>query len=409
VGGQGSKGLRHDWGAEIRAVGADEEQALSPAQVTGDGRLHAATDIAICLPVVVAVRAQPGIHLISGAAVMVDLQVVRVDGSQAGQLGQDPAGHLLMEACCPLLAKRWNKAGLAAARFWVPGKKDNDILSGWYHLESSFREGKGQGVSMKAGKRLKKPESYRARTYRRFQDQPGLVAVQVQIQETDLHILASGISTLDLKERATELVLQCRLQLEHYIVKHPLFLATLDPLAIDFLAPPLVREMLVAAQKAGVGPMAAVAGAIAEFVGKALAADGAEEIIVENGGDLYVQRIKECSVAIFAGQSPLSYKVGLRLLPSGMPIGVCTSSGTVGHSLSFGKADSVTVVAHSTALADAVATRLGNEVRAGLSARAGIDRALAKAREIEGIEGAVVICGEVIGATGAVELVPMVA
>jgi len=81
----------------------------------------------------------------------------------------------------------------------------------------------------------------------------------------------------------------------------------------------------------------------------------------------------------------------------------------VGHSLSFGKADSVTVVAHSTALADAVATRLGNEVGAGLSARAGVDRALAKAREIEGIEGAVVICGEVIGATGAVELVPMVA
>lgn len=262
---------------------------------------------------------------------------------------------------------------------------------------------------MKAGKRLKKPESYRERTYRRFQEQAGLVATQVVIQETDLHILASGSTTFDLKERATELVLQCRLQLEHYIVRHPLFLATLDPLPMDFLAPPLVREMLAAAQKAGVGPMAAVAGAIAEFVGKALAADGVAEIIVENGGDLYVQRLKECSVAIFAGQSPLSYKVGLRLLPARMPVGVCTSSGTVGHSLSFGKADSVTVVANSTALADAVATRLGNEVGGALSARAGVDRALAKAREIEGIEGAVVICGEVIGATGAVELVPLVA
>jgi len=254
---------------------------------------------------------------------------------------------------------------------------------------------------MKAGRRLKKPESYRTRSYRRFPDQTELIATQVLIQETDLHILASR----DVKERATELVIQYRLQLENYIVKHPLFLATLDPLPMDFLATPLVRAMLAAGQEAGVGPMAAVAGAIAEFVGKALAAEGVEEIIVENGGDIYVQRLQECTVAIFAGQSPLSYKVGLRLLPSQMPVGVCTSSGTVGHSLSFGKADSVTVVAGSTALADAVATCLGNEVRATLSAKAGVERALAKAGEFEGIEGAVVICGEVMGAMGAVELV----
>ena len=254
---------------------------------------------------------------------------------------------------------------------------------------------------MKAGRRLKKPESYRTRTYRHSPDQAGLVVSLVQIQETDLHILA----TRDVKERATELVIQYRLQLENYIVKHPLFLATLDPLPLDFLAPPLVREMLVAGQKAGVGPMAAVAGAMAEFVGKALAAEGVEEIIVENGGDIYVQRLKGCTVAIFAGQSPLSYKVGLRLLPSQMPVGVCTSSGTVGHSLSFGKADAVTVVARSTALADAMATLLGNEVGITLSPKAGVERALAKAREIEGIEGAVVICGEVMGAMGAVELV----
>jgi ApbE superfamily uncharacterized protein (UPF0280 family) len=256
-------------------------------------------------------------------------------------------------------------------------------------------------MDMKAGKHLKKPESYRTRSYRQFPDQTGLIATQVMIQETDLHILA----TRDVQERATELVLQYRLQLENYIVKHPLFLATLDPIPMDFLAPPLVREMLAAGLKAGVGPMAAVAGAISEFVGKALAAEGVEEIIVENGGDIYVQRLQECSVAIFAGQSPLSYKVGLRLPASLMPVGVCTSSGTVGHSLSFGKADAAVVVARSTALADAMATCIGNEVGPTLSAKEGVERALAKAREIEGIEGAVVICGEVMGAIGAVELV----
>ncbi len=252
---------------------------------------------------------------------------------------------------------------------------------------------------MKTENRLKKPESYRNRSYRRFHDQTDLLAIQVQIQETDLHILA----TRDVKERATELVLQYRLQIEKYTVKHPLFLATLDPLPLDFLAPPLIQEMLAAGQKAGVGPMAAVAGTIAEFVGKTLAAEGVEEIIVENGGDIYVQRNKECSVAIFAGQSPLSYKVGLRLPVSLMPMGVCTSSGTVGHSLSFGKADAAVVVARSTALADAVATRIGNEVDISLGPKKAVEQALAKAREIEGIEG--VICGEVMGAFGTIELV----
>lgn len=256
---------------------------------------------------------------------------------------------------------------------------------------------------MKARKSQKKPESYRSRSYRLLHDQTDLTAVQVLIQETDLHILASR----DVKERATELVLQYRLQLESYIARHPLFLATLDPLPMDLLAPPLVREMLAAAQKAGVGPMAAVAGTISEFVGKALAAEGVEEIIVENGGDIYIQRLRECSVAIFAGQSPLSYKVGLRLLPSQMPTGICTSSGTVGHSLSFGKADAAVVVARSTPLADAVATRLGNEVDTSIGVKAAVERALAVAREIEGVEGAVVICGEVMGAMGAVELVRM--
>ncbi len=256
---------------------------------------------------------------------------------------------------------------------------------------------------MKQRKQLKKPESYRIRDYRHFHDQADLIAVQVQIQETDLHILASRA----VGERATELVLQYRGQLEHYITRCPLFLTSLTPMPLDSLAPPIVQEMLAASGKAVVGPMAAVAGVVAEFVGKTLTAEGVEEIIVENGGDIYLQRLKECTVAIFAGQSPLSYKVGLRLPSALMPVGVCTSSGTIGHSLSFGRADAVTVIARSTALADAAATSIGNEVKATLSAEQGVERALARAREIEGIEGAVVICGKVLGAMGAIELVRM--
>ena len=117
--------------------------------------------------------------------------------------------------------------------------------------------------------------------------------------------------------------------------------------------------------------MAAVAGAIAEYVGRSLLLQGVREVMVENGGDIFLSRKKDCTVAIFAGQSPLSNKVGVLIAGKDMPRAVCTSSGTVGHSLSFGDADSVTVLASSTPLADAVATRLGNEVGRGKAVRAG--------------------------------------
>jgi uncharacterized protein len=249
--------------------------------------------------------------------------------------------------------------------------------------------------------RKKKPESYTERTYRQSAEQGDLVSSLVQIKETDLHIQADR----DVRKRASELVLQYRLQIEDYIVKHPDFYATLAPLPMDNLAPLVVQEMLWAAETAGVGPMAAVAGSIAAFVGKKLVSEGVAEIIVENGGDIFLQRQKECTIAIFAGQSILSNKVGVVISPGQMPCGVCTSSGTVGPSLSLGKADSVTVVAKSAALADAAATRIGNEVKGESGGKAGINRALETAKEIIGISGVVVICGNVLGAVGDVRLV----
>ncbi len=256
---------------------------------------------------------------------------------------------------------------------------------------------------MKPGRTKKKPESYQKRTYRRLPEQGGLVSSLVQVKETDLHVQADR----DVTQRATELVLECRLQIEDYIVQHPEFYSTLTPLPADNLAPPVVREMLWAAQIADVGPMAAVAGAIAEFVGTKLVHEGVKEIIVENGGDIFLTRQKECTIAIFAGQSVLSQKVGVRIPAKTMPCGICTSSGTVGHSLSLGSADSVTVLADSTALADAAATRLGNEVGKSKDGKAEINRALSKAKEIHGIKGVVVILGGLLGAIGDIELVKL--
>jgi uncharacterized protein len=254
---------------------------------------------------------------------------------------------------------------------------------------------------MRPGRRKKKPESYIKRTYRRTKEQGDLVSSIVRIKETDLHIQADR----DVRKRATELVLQFRLQIEDYIVRHPDFYATLVPMPMDNLAPPIVQDMLQAAGAAGVGPMAAVAGSIAAFVGEKLVGEGVTEVVVENGGDIFLQRKKECTVAIFAGQSILSNKMGVVITPEQMPCGVCTSSGTVGHSLSFGQADAVTVVARSPALADAVATCIGNEVKGIDGGKAGINRALEKAREIDGIRGVIVICGDLLGVVGDVQLV----
>ena len=243
------------------------------------------------------------------------------------------------------------------------------------------------------------PCSYRKRTYRSLVEPGELISFEVRIRETDMHILAGK----ELREEADAAVFQYRSQLEGYIARHPEFALTLAPLPLDPTAPPIVKTMLAAGLAAEVGPMAAVAGAMAEYVGLALLAAGAGEVVVENGGDIYFCRGQESVVGIFAGASPLSNRVGLKIAAGRMPIGICTSSGTVGHSLSLGEADAVTVLAQDTALADAVATLIGNAVQPGQS----LEAALAKAPTVPGILGVVIIRGEELGAWGEVELVPL--
>ena len=233
------------------------------------------------------------------------------------------------------------------------------------------------------GVKRKAPESYRKRIYRSLASEEELVSSYFRLKETDLHVLAGQDVTREVGDLAT----RYRLQIENYLAAHPQFGTSLTPLDQDELAPPIVTRMLDAALQAGVGPMAAVAGGIAEYVGCGLLEGGHKEIIVENGGDIFLSRSVEITVSVFAGQSPLSNRLGLRIGSSQMPVGVCTSSGTVGHSLSFGLADSVTVLADSAFVADAAATRLGNEVGTEQNTRAGIDRALEVAKTMEKLRG----------------------
>ena len=238
------------------------------------------------------------------------------------------------------------------------------------------------------------PRTYRTRMFRE-----GLVGFQVTVKETDLMILAER----DLTAEVRDLVFQERRQLETYIQQHPEFLTTLTPWPSDPFAPPVVRDMIEAGAKAGVGPMAAVAGALAARVGQGLLPFSGE-VIVENGGDIFLHLTRPATVSLYAGRSPLSYRVGLRITPDPQPAwGVCTSSGTVGHSLSLGRADAACVVAPDAALADACATALGNRV----ASASDIDAALKWLEDIPGVTGAVIIVGERLGAWGKLEVVPL--
>jgi ApbE superfamily uncharacterized protein (UPF0280 family) len=245
----------------------------------------------------------------------------------------------------------------------------------------------------------KSPFAYTEREYRLQLDTEGLIASEVKVGETDLHIFAVA----DVAQQATNSIIHYRTQIENYIASKPSFLTSLTALPSDPLAPPIVKEMLSAGTLAGVGPMAAVAGAIAGYVGQDLMAEGFSEISVENGGDVFLNRSKECVAAIFAGPSPLSNRIGIKIPKTMMPLGVCTSSGTVGHSLSLGQADSVTVLSPSIALADAAATRLGNEIKKAED----LDHALTIAKGLSGVIGVVIVMGPKLGAWGEINLVKL--
>ena len=241
-----------------------------------------------------------------------------------------------------------------------------------------------------------KTRGYQERRYRNLLPDQGFISFEVKVKETDLHIRALR----DLQPLALQSVLRYRYQLEQYISQKPEFLRSLVPLPADKFSPAIVREMIEAAESAGVGPMAAVAGAMAEAVGRDLLPQS-PEVIVENGGDIFLRSSQELKVGIFAHTSPLSFRVGLRIPPTPQGWGVCTSSGTVGPSLSLGRADAVCVLSRAAALADAAATTVGNLIRSP----ADVPRGLEKAKSIPGLSGVVIIIGDKLGAWGEVELI----
>ena len=241
-------------------------------------------------------------------------------------------------------------------------------------------------------------KKYHQRTYRNLVHAKRLQSFEVIVKETDLLVHARA----DLVKITRELILQHRGVIGAYIKTCREFLETLHAWNVPGPAPNIVREMARAGRRAGVGPMAAVAGTLAEYVGRDLLVQS-PEVIVENGGDIFLKTDEPAVIGVFAGKSPLSLQIGLRIDSNQGPKAVCTSSGTVGHSLSLGRADAVCIVSDSCALADAAATAIGNRVRS----RKDIQPAIEAAKNIENIEGVAIIIGEDLGLWGAMQMVPL--
>ncbi|MHB8110587.1 MAG: UPF0280 family protein [Syntrophorhabdaceae bacterium] len=237
---------------------------------------------------------------------------------------------------------------------------------------------------------------YEDRFYRRISRPSELVCYEVQYKETDLFCC----SDTDLTSFINERVLFYRNQLEEYVKVRPLFKDSLTPLDPDIFAPPIVREMIEASGMIGVGPMATVAGAISEFIGRDI--DGLTgDFIIENGGDIYLRTSIGRVIQVHAGKSPFSEHIGLRIAPSGRPRGICTSSGTVGHSLSFGKADAVCIIGSSALFTDGLATYLGNIVKK----KDDIAHAIEEGRKFPDVTAILIILADQLGAWGELDIV----
>ena len=239
---------------------------------------------------------------------------------------------------------------------------------------------------------------FEPRTYRDKMTARGLISFQVTSKETDLWIAAKK----NLKDLASSTLIKIREELEAYIKSNINFKESYIPVEVPETAPLVVRMMAKGAKKAGVGPMAAVAGAIAEIIGKKILEES-EEVIVENGGDIFLKSKFIRKIAVYAGKSKWNEKVALIIKPEQTPLGICTSSGTVGHSLSFGKSDAVIVFSKETAFADAEATALGNRIKN----EEDVEKVIEMGKKIKEVEGLLIIVGEKLGAWGNVEIEPI--
>lgn len=184
--------------------------------------------------------------------------------------------------------------------------------------------------------------------------------------------------------------------LEEYIMGHSEFAETLEPLAVVPGAPDVAQRMAAAADVVGVGPMAAVAGVMAQMAAEAGLAAGAPEAIIDNGGDIFIFARDPVTVRLYAGRGSLGGNLAFRVEADDTPLAVCSSSGKMGRSMSLGDCDLATVVSKDAGLADAAATLAANLVRV----KEDIEHALNFINAISGVDGVLIVKDDAVGLQG---------
>ncbi|HMK37616.1 MAG TPA: UPF0280 family protein [Desulfomonilaceae bacterium] len=242
------------------------------------------------------------------------------------------------------------------------------------------------------------PCVYEPRTYRDLRNTERFAAFRVEVETSDLYVKALS----PLEQETERLIRESRAQVEWAIAARRSFLTSLVPIEEDPADSPLVLKMVRAGKKTGTGPMASVAGAVADYVGRGLL-PLSPELIIENGGDIFLKIAEPVVVGLFAGNSPFNRRIGIRIPATPIPVGVCTSSATVGPSLSLGNADAATIVARDVIFADAMATALGNRIRIPSDLKSAVEWAVT----VPGVDGALGVLGDKIAVCGEIDLVPL--
>lgn len=206
---------------------------------------------------------------------------------------------------------------------------------------------------------------YKERRYRGQFAAEGRRSFCVKFLESDLWIgVDNGSYSPSMEDDALQLIVDLRRAMDAHIMLEPDFRTSLVPYRVAECAHPVMKHMSDVSFRTGIGPMSAVAGAFAEHVAVHLREKyGCQEVIVENGGDIYADSSSDMDISVFAGESQLSNRVGFHIPAGEFPLGICSSSGTVGPSLSFGRADAVMIVCKDALLADSYATAFANRIK----------------------------------------------
>lgn len=243
---------------------------------------------------------------------------------------------------------------------------------------------------------------FEERTYRTQFNTNRFKSFEVKHLETDLWIGIDPSSYQDeMKELALAKIKELRTILDKYIKTEPFFAKSLKPFQPGESAPKEAIEMALAAEKAGIGPMSAVAGLFAREVGEEILQNfSVNEMVIENGGDIYVLLKNDLVLSVFAGESILSERIGLVIPAENKKFGICTSAGTVGPSFSAGKADAVVVICKDVLLADAFATAFGNKVKSPKE----VEKVINQAEKYPDVLALLIICEDKVGIKGDFEM-----